>query len=82
MTESGIPPAKVLQIATIVSARTMSRDADLGSIAAGKLADMVLVDGDPTTNISAMRRAQTTIKDGKLYDVAALYREVSIKPAP
>lgn len=82
LAESGIPPAKILQIATIGSAHTMSRDTDLGSIAPGKLADMVLVAGDPTTNISAMRRARITIKDGKLYDVAALYREVNVKPAP
>jgi imidazolonepropionase-like amidohydrolase len=81
LAESGIPPAKVLQIATLTSARTMSRDADLGSIAPGKLADLVLVAGDPTTNISAMRRVRTTIKDGKLYDVAALCREISVQPA-
>src|SRR5690349_24124 len=63
LTESGIPAAKVLQIATITSARTMKRDADLGSITPGKLADMVLVEGDPTTDINTVRRVRTTIKD-------------------
>lgn len=81
LSESGIPAAKVLQLATIGSARTMKRDADLGSIAPGKLADMVLVAGDPTASISAMRRVHTTIKDGKLYDAARLYRELGVKPA-
>ena len=66
LTESGIPAAKVLQIATITSARTMKRDPDSGSIAPGKLADMVLVAGDPTADISTIRRVRTTIKDGKI----------------
>jgi len=81
-TQAGIPAAKVLQIATIVSARTMKRDAELGSIEAGKLADLVLVAGDPTAEIGAIRRVRTTIKDGKVYDSAALYREMGVAPAP
>jgi imidazolonepropionase-like amidohydrolase len=80
-TQAGIPAAKVLQSATIGSARTMKRDAELGSITAGKLADLVLVAGDPTADIGAIRRIRTTIKDGKLYDAAALYRELGVAPA-
>jgi imidazolonepropionase-like amidohydrolase len=72
----------VLQNATIVSARTMKRDAELGSITVGKLADLVLVAGDPTKDINAIRGIRTTIKDGKVYDAAALYRELGVAPAP
>lgn len=79
--ESGIPNNKVLQLATIGAARVMKKDADFGSIAAGKFADMVLVDGDPTKNISDIRRVRTTIKDGKIYDSAALLRELGVQPA-
>jgi imidazolonepropionase-like amidohydrolase len=43
---------------------------------------MVLVDGDPTRNISDIRRVRTTIKDGKLYDSAALLRELGVQPMP
>ena len=79
--ESGIPAAQTLKIATITSARTMKRDSDLGSIEAGKLADMSLVPGDPTTDISVVRRTRTTIKDGKIYEPSAIYRELGVKPA-
>jgi imidazolonepropionase-like amidohydrolase len=80
--QAGIPNNKVVQLATIGAARVMKKDAESGSIAAGKLADMVLVDGDPTRNISDIRRVRTTIKDGKLYDSAALLRELGVQPMP
>jgi imidazolonepropionase-like amidohydrolase len=80
--QSGIPNNKVLQIATIGAARVMKKDAEFGSIAPGKVADMVLVEGDPTKNISDIRRVRTTIKDGKIYDAAALLREIGVQPAP
>lgn len=76
--EAGIPAPEVLQIATLGSARVMKRDADNGSIAPGKLADMVLVDGDPTRNISDIRRPVLVIKDGNLHDPAALYRSIGV----
>lgn len=81
-TEAGIPANKVLQLATIGAARVMNKDRELGSVSAGKLADMVLVEGDPTQKISDIRRVRTTIKDGKVYDSAALYRELGVQPAP
>jgi imidazolonepropionase-like amidohydrolase len=79
--QAGIPNNKVLQLATIGAARVMKKDAESGSIAAGKLADMVLVEGDPTKNISDIRRVRTTIKDGKIYDSAALFHELGVQPA-
>jgi imidazolonepropionase-like amidohydrolase len=78
--EAGIPAAQVLQNATLNAARIMSMDKDLGSIAAGKLADMVLVDGDPTTNISDVRKTVVVVKDGVLYKPAELYSELGVKP--
>jgi cytosine/adenosine deaminase-related metal-dependent hydrolase len=47
----------VLQIATIVPARVMKDDKDYGSIAVGKVADLVIVDGQPATRIRDLRRA-------------------------
>jgi len=58
----------------------MSKNQELGSIEPGKLADMVLVDGDPTRNISDVRKVRTVIKDGKVYDPAKILTSLGIKP--
>ena len=58
----------------------MKHDRDLGSIAPGKLADMILVDGDPTADIGNVRRVVLTIKDGVLFDTAELWRAIGVKP--
>ena len=68
----GIPANKVLQDATLNAARIMKLDADLGSIAPGKLADLTLVDGDPLTNISDIRKTALVVKDGAIYKPAEL----------
>jgi imidazolonepropionase-like amidohydrolase len=78
--EAGIPANVVLQNATLNAARIMSMDKDLGSIAAGKLADMVLIDGDPTKNISDIRKTALVVKDGVVYKPAELYSELGVKP--
>lgn len=58
----------------------MGMDDELGSIEPGKIADLILVDGDPTKNISDIRRVMTLIKDGRVYDPAAIYRALGIQP--
>jgi imidazolonepropionase-like amidohydrolase len=78
--KAGIPAPKVLQLATLGAARVMKRDAELGSIVPGKLADMLLVEGDPARNISDIRRIRTVIKDGVIYQAADLQRAVGVKP--
>lgn len=78
--DSGIPAPEVLRIATLGAARVMRRDQDLGSIAPGKLADMVLVDGDPTARISDVRRVVLTVKDGITYDPNAIWATLGVKP--
>jgi imidazolonepropionase-like amidohydrolase len=78
---AGLPAPEVLRIATLGAARIMKLDRDLGTIAPGKLADLILVDGDPTRSISDIRRVVLTVKDGVLYDPAELYRSIEVKPA-
>jgi imidazolonepropionase-like amidohydrolase len=78
--QAGIPANVVLQDATLNAARIMSLDKDLGSIAPGKLADLVLVDGDPTRNISDIRKTALVVKDGVIYKPAELYSELGVKP--
>ncbi len=79
-TQAGIPAPKVLQLATLGAARIMKRDSELGSITAGKLADMVLIDGNPTINISDVRKTSLTMKDGVIYKPAELDSELGILP--
>jgi imidazolonepropionase-like amidohydrolase len=78
--EAGIPADIVLRNATLGAARIMSMDKDLGSITAGKLADLVLVDGDPTKNISDIRKTVLVVKDGVIYKPAELYTELGVTP--
>jgi len=78
--KAGIPAPQVLQIATLGAARIMKHDGQSGSVAPGKLADMVLIDGDPTAKISDIRRVQTVVKDGVVYDSTALYKTMGVAP--
>jgi hypothetical protein len=78
--QAGIPAPDVLRIATLNGAKVLGLDADLGSIAPGKLADLILVDGDPARRISDIRKTELVIKDGKLYEPAALYRSIGVLP--
>jgi imidazolonepropionase-like amidohydrolase len=81
--QAGIPPAEVLRIATLQPAEILKRDHDLGTIEPGKLADFILVDGDPTRNISDIRRVVTVVKDGQVFVPAELYRELGVlSPQP
>ncbi len=78
--QAGIPAPQVLQIATIVPARVMNRDTELGSIAPGKLADLVLIEGDPSKNISDIRNVRWVIKDGILFQASDLCAAAGIRP--
>ena len=77
--KAGIPAAEVLKIATINSAKVIGVESELGSINEGKLADMILVDGNPLEDIRNIRRVEFTIKDGNIYDCKKLYEAIGIK---
>lgn len=78
---AGIPAPKVLQLATLGAARLMKRDGELGSIAPGKLADLILVDGHPATQIGDIRRVETVVKGGAVYQASALYQAIGVRPS-
>ena len=80
--EAGIPSARVLQIATLGGARVMRLDRDLGSVSPGKLADLIVIDGDPVADIHALRRVSTVVKGGVVYSVPALDRALGVAPEP
>jgi imidazolonepropionase-like amidohydrolase len=77
---AGIPAAEVLRMATLTSATVMGVNKDRGVVAAGKLADMILVDGDPTKNIRDLGKITTVIKSGNVYDPAAIEKALGIAP--
>jgi hypothetical protein len=77
---AGIAPAEVLRMATWTPALVMGVDKDRGIIAPGKLADMILVDGDPTENIQDINKITTVVKGGKVYDPAAIEKALGITP--
>jgi imidazolonepropionase-like amidohydrolase len=76
--EAGLSPVDALRSATLVPAQVMKRDKELGRVAAGMLADFVIVDGDPTKNISDVRRVVTVVKDGAIYAAAAIDGEMGV----
>jgi imidazolonepropionase-like amidohydrolase len=78
--EAGFTPLEALQAATIVPARAMKRDRELGTVEAGKRADFLLVDGDPLADIRALRKIKVVVADGKAYDPAKLWRSVDFTP--
>jgi imidazolonepropionase-like amidohydrolase len=63
----GLPPAKVLQMATAVDAEGMGWQNDIGSLEKGKYADLVAVSGDPVKDITEIRRVKFVMKGGKIY---------------
>ena len=78
--QAGIPPARVLQIATRDAALYSRTSNDRGSVTPGKLADLILVDGDPTTDISAIRNVVCVITQGVLISPSEVDRALGIKP--
>lgn len=79
---AGIAPRDVLRIATYDSASVMKRDKDYGRIAPGYVADLILVDGDPTLNMADIRKVRTVIRGDRRYDSAQLFESIGIKAAP
>jgi len=78
--KAGIPAPVVLQIATIGAARVMKDDKDYGSLAAGKIADVIVVNGKPNEHVSDVRKVETVIRAGRLYDVQALRKALGPQP--
>src|SRR5262245_7379576 len=65
LAECGLPPTEVIAAATLNNARFFRVDGRLGSIEPGKLADLVLLDGDPLRDIKAMRQVRRVMLNGE-----------------
>jgi imidazolonepropionase-like amidohydrolase len=67
MVEAGMPPLEAIRSATLYGATVMGMEKDLGTLEAGKLADVVAVPGDPVKEIVVMTRVGFVMKDGVVY---------------
>ncbi|NUS39373.1 MAG: amidohydrolase family protein [Lysobacter sp.] len=67
MVQAGMPPAFALQAATTHAAKLLRMDKDVGTVEAGKYADIVAVPGDPLADISLMKQVDFVMKDGQVY---------------
>jgi len=78
---AGIPPAEVLRMATLTSAQVIGANGERGVVAPGKLADLILVDGDPNVRIADIDRIDLVMKGGALYEPARIEAALGITPA-
>jgi imidazolonepropionase-like amidohydrolase len=74
MVSGGMAPLAALQAATVNPARSLARETTLGSIAAGRSADLVLLDANPLDDIANVRRIRAVVTAGRLLDRSALDR--------
>jgi imidazolonepropionase-like amidohydrolase len=76
LVEAGFSPLEAIRIATLNGATFLGRDQQIGSIASGKNADLVVVKGDPATRIADIENVEIVFKDGVGYDSRLLLDSV------
>jgi imidazolonepropionase-like amidohydrolase len=67
LVECGLSPVEALRAATSVAARALHLDESVGTVTAGRVADLIAVDGDPTRQIDALRRVRLVMKGGTIH---------------
>lgn len=77
---AGIPPKEVLRLATLGNAEVMKREKEYGRVLPGYVADLILIDGDPTLLMSDLRKVRHVVRGDRLYESAALFRSLGIAP--
>jgi imidazolonepropionase-like amidohydrolase len=78
--QAGFTPMEAIQAATIVPARVMGLDKEIGTVEAGKRADVIILDGNPLESIRNVRKVEFVITNGIMYHCAELWRSVGFQP--
>src|ERR1700733_9318565 len=78
--QAGFTPMEAIQAATIVPARVMGADQEVGTVEAGKRADVIILDGNPLESIHNIRKVEFVIANGTMYNCAELWRSVGFQP--
>jgi imidazolonepropionase-like amidohydrolase len=78
--QAGFTPMEAIQSATIVPARVMGLDKELGTVEVGKRADLIVVNGNPQESIHDIRKVESVVTNGTLYNCAELWRMVGFQP--
>jgi len=81
MQEAGLTPAQILQAATVHGARMLGMERDLGDVAEGKLADLVVLDADPLARVENLSHIHRVVRGGRVFDPAELIRSITATPA-
>lgn len=76
LVEAGLSPLEAIQVATLNGAKYLEAEDDLGTVEEGKIADLVVVNGNPVSNIQDIRRIEIVFKDGVGYDSRKLFSSV------
>ena len=76
LVQAGFTPEEAIRIATLNGATFLGEDSRIGTLATGKQADIVIVRGNPATNIRDIRNVQLVLKDGVGYDPAKLIASI------
>ena len=71
----GIPPMDVLKATTLSNAQIMKQEKELGTVEAGKLADLLIVDANPLQDIRNSQKIYRVIKDGQVLDPQQLLQD-------
>jgi imidazolonepropionase-like amidohydrolase len=78
--QAGFTPMEAIQAATIVPARAMGLDKESGTVEKGKIADLILINGNPLEDIHNTRNVEYVITKGVMYNTAQLWQSVGFKP--
>ncbi|MGC2718448.1 MAG: amidohydrolase family protein [Candidatus Acidiferrales bacterium] len=78
--QAGFTPLEAIQAATIVPARVMKLDGELGTVETGKRADLIIVGANPLESIHNIRKVESVITNGTMYNCAELWKSVGFKP--